>query len=151
MQGKGGRWGQRQSEQLEIKRQAPLPKISGSFPHPTVPQRRTDSTHPFCRIIFFHHSLVCCAGGRLGGGSERASSWGERGWEIHRVPPLTPPLSSPFVDYRSSLVTLRPARLCNTSLAIQTQHPPPPTGTTTTITELSWACTGLAWAPELHL
>lgn len=123
-------------------------------PHRAPKKKRFDS--PFLQNYFFSSFLGVLRWRETGGGGIReglpaASSWGERGWEIHRVPPLTPSLSSPFVDHRSSLVTLRPARLCNTSLAIQTQHPPPPTSTTTTITELSWACTGLAWAPELHL
>lgn len=129
----------------------PSPKYPGASPTPPCPREEPIQLTLFAELFFFIIPWCAALEGDWGGGSERASSWGECGWEIQRVPPLTPSLSSPFVDYRSSLVTLRPARLCNTSLAIQTQHPPPPTGTTTTITELSWACTELAWAPELHL
>lgn len=90
----------------------PLPKPSGSLPHPTVPRSRSDPNSPFWQNWFFSSFLGAPSRremgrgwGGVGEGLPAASSWGERGWEIHRAPPLPPAPSSPSVDYRRSPVT----------------------------------------------
>lgn len=110
----------RQSEQLEMKLRAapPSPKHPGASPtHPTPhrAQRRTRSTHPFCRIILFHHSSARCAGGRLGGGGAGGSERGSR---------QPPPGVSVAGEYTGTLrlLLLPPLRL-RAALQLQAAQP----------------------------
>lgn len=147
-QGKANNW-QRSHE-------PPPPQSIREPPPPPRAQRRTRSTHPFGRIILFHHSSVRCAGGRLGrgGGGIRAglpaaASRGEAWLGNTRGPSacslLLPPLR---LTAALQLQAAQPASVTHPQPA---SPPPAAAAAATTITELSWARTGLAWAPELHL